>query len=406
MNDSKRLTTRLCALIFLEWFDFSVYLTLTPSVFAKRFFAADNTGIFASFLIFAIAFLARPLGGIWFGRQADTKGRRPPLVLTALLMGLATLGIGLLPEFKDIGAFAILGLLVLRLIQSFALGGENNNAAMFLVEHSAKNNLRDGSLAAAASAFGIGCGSLLSTLLQYFDLLAYWRWVFIFGGLFSLWVWWQRQNLAESPAFKAEIRPISQIWQYREGLTDIAILGLFTSVAIYLCNIYWVGFTRYYPLFAHASTASALASAAQCLAACLTIVLGVYIPAKYDTELLRFSAIMAMLAAPCLFFGTIAAEQRIVAVGLLAYIALNASLSAGLYHYLHYCLPTAFRCFGVSGAWAGAASIGALSLPLAEYLRSYQHIDSAAGVLVFATAFVTFFRLLRSAPEYAIIEGT
>lgn len=405
MNHSKSITTRLCALIFLEWFDFSVYLSLAPSVFAKHFFATASTGVMASFLIFAIAFLARPLGGMWFGRQADIRGRQPPLVLTALLMGLATLGIGILPQYQDIGFLAIVGLLLLRLIQSFALGGENNNAAMFLVEHSAENSLRAGSLAAAASAFGIGCGSVLSTLMQVFDLLAYWRLVFIVGGCFSLWLWQQRKNMTESPVFKAQKRPLSQIWQYRDGLVDIAILGLFTSVSIYLCNIYWVGFTRYYPLFVHASTAGVFASAAQCLAACFTILLGAYVPAKYDAGLLKISTGMAMLAAPCLFFGTIAADESIVGVGLLAYIALNACLSAGLYRYLHNCLPTAFRCFGVSTAWAGAASIGALSLPFAEYLRVCHHIDSAAGVLVLVCALATFFRLARLSSRYTIMEG-
>lgn len=405
MTHRQNITRRLCALIFLEWFDFSVYLSLTPSVFAKRFFAATDSGVMASFLIFAIAFLARPLGGLWFGRQADMHGRKPPLVRTALLMGLATLGIGILPEFKDIGSFAVAGLLLLRLMQSFALGGENNNAAMFLVEHSAKNSLRSGSVAAAASAFGIGCGSVLSTLLLYFDALSYWRLIFIAGGLFSLWIWWQRQNLAESPAFRAKIQPIAEIWQYRERLADIAMVGLFTSVSVYLCNIYWVGFSQHYALFATTSTASALASIAQCLAAGIAIVLGIYVPAKYDGTLLKISTGMAMLAGPSLFFGTIVAEQAMVSFGLVAYIALNACLSAGLYHYLHNCLPTSFRCFGVSGAWAGAASIGALSLPLAEYLRVFQHVDGAAGIIIFIVALTTFVRLARTLTKYTLAEG-
>lgn len=399
------MTVRLCALIFLEWFDFSVYLTLTPSVFAKRFFAASDTGTLISFLIFAIAFLARPIGGMWFGRIADTQGRKPPLVMTALLMGIATLGIGLLPEYQDIGVFAILGLLMLRLLQSFALGGENNNAAMFLVEHSKTHSLQAGSMAAAASAFGIGCGNLLSTIVQYANLLAYWRWIFIIGGLFSLWLWQQRQNLTESPAFKADKRPLSDIVQYFEGMTDIAILGLFTSVAIYLCNIYWVGFSRHYSLFTHPSSASALASGAQCLAATLSLLLGTYVKTQHQVTLLKISAVMAMLAAPCLFWGTIASEQSMVALGMLAYVALNACLSASLYHYLHDCLPAAFRCFGVSGAWAGAASIGALSLPFAEYLRIYHHIDTAAGALVFATGLIVFIRLSGKSSKYGVMEG-
>lgn len=155
------------ALVFLEWLDFSLYLYLAKSVFAAKFFPLSVYSLELTFALFAAAYFARPVGGWLFGRKADLSGRRNPMVFSAALMGLATLGIALLPGYAQIGLWATWGLLLLRMAQGLALGGEINTSAMFLVEHHPQRPLLAGSLVAAGGAFGMFIGSALATLLQY-----------------------------------------------------------------------------------------------------------------------------------------------------------------------------------------------------------------------------------------------
>lgn len=145
---------------FFEWLDFSLYLYLARSVFAKEFFPASNYSLMLSFALFAAAYFARPLGGWLFGRAADLNGRRHPMLLSAALMGMATLGICLLPNYQQIGLAATWGLLLLRIAQALALGGEINTSAMFLVEHYRRKPLIAGGLVAVSSALGMFMGGL------------------------------------------------------------------------------------------------------------------------------------------------------------------------------------------------------------------------------------------------------
>ena len=109
----------------LEWYDFTVYGFLAP-ILGKLFFPSDDqvASLLAAFGVFAIGYAARPLGGVIFGYVGDKLGRKPALIVSAFIMGLATLGIGVLPDHSHIGAFAPLLLVILRIIQGLSLGGE------------------------------------------------------------------------------------------------------------------------------------------------------------------------------------------------------------------------------------------------------------------------------------------
>lgn len=121
----------------LEWFDFMVYSTAAALVFGSVFFPdfSGVAGTLAAFATFAVGFLARPLGGVVAGHLGDRLGRKPPLVGAMVIMGVATFGIGLLPGYDAIGAWAPLALVALRLLQGIGVGAQWGGAALLLTEH-------------------------------------------------------------------------------------------------------------------------------------------------------------------------------------------------------------------------------------------------------------------------------
>jgi MHS family shikimate/dehydroshikimate transporter-like MFS transporter len=125
----------------IEWYDFFVYLPAAALVFNKLFFpqAEPLTGTLLAFGTYATGFLARPLGAIVAGHYGDRIGRKALLIATLLLMGIATFLIGLLPSYASIGVGAPIMLLVLRLLQGFATGGEWGGAALMVVESAPAN---------------------------------------------------------------------------------------------------------------------------------------------------------------------------------------------------------------------------------------------------------------------------
>ena len=121
-----------------EWYDFYLYATLAP-FFAALFFPKGNetAALLSAFATYAAGFLVRPFGALVFGRIGDLIGRKYTFLITIVVMGLATFGVGLLPTFASIGWVAPIILVTLRLLQGLALGGEYGGAATYVAEHSA-----------------------------------------------------------------------------------------------------------------------------------------------------------------------------------------------------------------------------------------------------------------------------
>ncbi|MEV6712494.1 MFS transporter [Lentzea sp. NPDC051208] len=195
----------------VEWYDFFLYGSAAALVFNKLFFPTADplTGTLLAFTTYAIGFLARPLGGLVFGHFGDRLGRKKLLVLSLLLMGGATMLMGVLPTYASVGVLAPVLLTLLRLVQGFALGGEWGGAVLIVSEHG--DPLRRGFWASWPQA-GVPCGNLLATgvlavlaaVQSDEDFLAWgWRVPFLLSGVLVVIGLWIRLSVSESPIFLA-----------------------------------------------------------------------------------------------------------------------------------------------------------------------------------------------------------
>jgi MHS family shikimate/dehydroshikimate transporter-like MFS transporter len=193
----------------IEWYDFFLYGTVSGLIFNKLFFPTFNpsVGTLLAYTTFAVGFVARPIGGVIFGHLGDRIGRKRMLVMTLLIMGVATFAIGLLPTYGQIGVMAPLLLLAVRVIQGIGLGGEWGGAVLMAAEHSP--GARRGFYASwpqigvpAGLALGTGAFFLLSKLGDT-ALLSYgWRIAFLASVVLVAVGVYIRLKILESPAFE------------------------------------------------------------------------------------------------------------------------------------------------------------------------------------------------------------
>ncbi|RFB09951.1 MFS transporter [Bacillus sp. HNG] len=193
----------------IEWFDYFLYGTVAALVFNTAFFHSDDptVGLMLAYASFALSFFIRPLGGVIFSHIGDKIGRKKTLVLTLSLMGGATVLMGFLPTYEQIGVIAPILLIVLRLIQGIGLGGEWGGALLLAVEYAPKEKR---GLFGSVPQMGVTIGLLLGTLaLSLMTLLpdaAFmswgWRVPFILSALLVVFGLWIRKGIEETPSFK------------------------------------------------------------------------------------------------------------------------------------------------------------------------------------------------------------
>ena len=148
----------------IEWYDFFLYSTVTGLVFAKLFFPHSDpwVGTLEAFAIYAVGFVARPVGAAIFGHYGDRIGRKSTLIATLLLMGLATFAVALVPTYAMIGVWGAVILTVLRFIQGVGVGGEWGGSVLMSMEWARNDNSRG--LVASWPQFGVPCGLFLANL--------------------------------------------------------------------------------------------------------------------------------------------------------------------------------------------------------------------------------------------------
>lgn len=193
----------------LESYDFYVFGTAAALVFNEVFFTAQDplAGTLSAFLIFAMGFVARPLGAILFGHLGDRIGRKKTLIWTILLMGLATGAVGLLPDYSVIGVWAPIILTLLRLLQGLSLGGEWGGSILIATEHASPKKR---ALYAAIPQLGSPVGTMLISLIFLIltvtvpDVMTTWGWriPFLLAFPFLAVALYLRLAIDETPVFR------------------------------------------------------------------------------------------------------------------------------------------------------------------------------------------------------------
>ena len=238
-----------------EWYDFFLYGALA-TVLSKQFFAGvnDTTAFIFALMAFAAGFLVRPFGALVFGRLGDMIGRKYTFLMTIILMGLSTFAVGLLPTYTSIGIAAPIMLVLLRMLQGLALGGEYGGAATYVAEHAAPGK----------RGFNTSWIQSTATLGLLLSLVVVLSCRYLTGDQFEVWGWrlpfllsivllgistWIRMSMHESPAFvkmKAEGKtsksPIRESFGKWENL-KIVLIALFginagQAVTFYTAQFY------------------------------------------------------------------------------------------------------------------------------------------------------------------------
>lgn len=226
----KRVVAAAMAGTVAEWYEFFLYGTASALVFGQLFFRQTGNpidGIIAAFALYAVGFLARPLGGLVFGHYGDKLGRKQLLQISLVVVGITTFLMGCLPTFETIGYAAPILLVLLRLIQGFAFGGEWGGAILLVSEHSPDN--RRGFWASWPQA-GVPAGNLIATVallilssgLSEQEFLAWgWRVAFWFSAVVVLIGYWIRTSVDDAPIFKEAQAKHQRIAQQQLGVVEV-----------------------------------------------------------------------------------------------------------------------------------------------------------------------------------------
>lgn len=204
----KKVAIAACFGTFLEWYDFLTFATLAVVLGPLFFPSSDpNTGLLASLATFGVGMVVRPIGSALFGALGDRIGRKPVFMITIALMGLATVSVGLLPTYAQVGIAAPILLVGLRLLQGLSAGGEIGGGAVYLTEHSG-NSLRGfkTSFLQLMGPLGILVSTLQITILEHCltteEFHAWgWRVPFWISLLLLAIAFWVRKSLEETPVF-------------------------------------------------------------------------------------------------------------------------------------------------------------------------------------------------------------
>ena len=400
----------------IEWYDFFIYGTAAAVVFAPQFFpqVSELAGTLAAFATFAIGFIARPLGGVAMGHYGDRLGRKSMLVWSLMLMGLSTLGIGLLPNYNQLGVWAPVLLVTFRFVQGFALGGEWGGAVLMSVEHAPQS--RRGFFGSFV-AMGLPAGIILSNLVFLItstavspEAFAEWAWriPFIASAVLVAVGLWVRVGLAESPIFAQIVKaqsarrmPIVDVLKNDARAVALAA-GSYIGISTlgYIVIVYFVSYATRELKFPLTTTLALLLTAAVMFA------VSIFVSAVWSDRFGRRRIMQwgngALVLWSLIFFPL--ADTRSVALAALAlcgilviqgaYIGPQPAVFSELF-------PTATRYSGASlSLTLGTILGGALSPAIAAALFSASGNSTLITVYIAAMSFISWLATLGLKETY------
>jgi metabolite-proton symporter len=382
----------------IEWYDFFLYGSAAALVFNRLFFPSFDplVGTMLAFATYAVGFVARPLGGIVFGHFGDRIGRKKLLMLSLVLMGVATVLIGLLPTYAQIGVWAPAGLIALRLVQGFAVGGEWGGAVLMAAEHG--DAARRGFWAswpqagvAAGSLLSAGLLAIMSAAMSEADFLAWgWRVPFLLSALLVVVGWYIRNRVSESPMFEAAVAeaedlprlPAMDVLRERpKALVLGAGLRVGENISYYILTVFSLTY-----LVDVAAETRATALRALLIGAAVQFI-AIPLLARLSDRIGRRAVYafggLGLAAFIFLFFPMLASgEPALIIAALVVGLFLHAAMYGPQAAFITELFPTRIRYSGVSLAYQ-LTSIVAGSLAPIIALWLYKETGSATPVAVY-----------------------
>jgi metabolite-proton symporter len=385
----------------VEWYDFFLYGSAAALVFNKLFFPEFDplTGTLLAFATYALGFVARPVGGIVFGHFGDRIGRKRLLMLSLILMGVATVLIGLLPTYAQIGVWAPLALIALRLVQGFAVGGEWGGAVLMAAEHG--DAARRGFWASWPQA-GVPAGNLLAAavlaIMAAFqteaDFLAWgWRVPFVLSALLVVVGWYIRNRVSESPMFEKELGeaeappkvPAMEVLRERpKALVLGAGLRVGENISYYILTVFSL---TYLVDVSHESRSLALNALLIGAAVQFFAIPGFALLSDRIGRRPVYAFGAFGLTAWCfIMFGLLGSgDNALIVLALVVGLVLHGAMYGPQAAFITELFPTRIRYSGVSLAYQ-LTSIVAGSLAPIIALWLYKEYDSATPVAIYVAA--------------------
>jgi MFS transporter, MHS family, proline/betaine transporter len=394
----------------LEWYDFSVYAFF--AIYIARNVFVDTGGASAlikAFLVYGVAFIARPVGAVVLGAYADRSGRRAALTLSLMLMAAGCLCIAIAPPYAVVGLGAPMLILCGRLLQGLSAGGEIGGAVSFLVEHAPPE--RRGAYAAwlqssmgVSNILGALTGSTLTSILTPAQLESWgWRIPFVVGLTVAPVGLWLRSGLEETPAFEQEgaDRPKHLLTSLRDVFVEQPrALAVATGASIvWVVAVYTL--ILYLPTFVQRSlgfTASAAFKAS--MVGNIAMVLGCIFAGQISDRIGRLLTVRAgavlLLVATYPVLSWVAATRTVTAlfIGQTLFCAIVSVFTGSVPAVLAALFPPRMRSTGLSLTYNFAAVVfGGFSLALLTFLTETKHNIMAPACYVVAAAAVSLIAL-------------
>jgi len=382
----------------IEWYDFYLYGTAAALVFNKVFFPtfAPITGTLAAYATYAVGFAARPLGGAVFGHFGDRIGRKSMLVLTLVLMGIATFLIGLVPTYNQIGFWAAVILITLRMVQGFGVGGEWGGAVLMAIEHAPHKSR---GFYGSWPQIGVPAGLLLSTAVFSIvsrlpsDQFLSWGWripflssiILVAVGLFI------RMRILETPVFaklkatrSESATPILElIRHYPKQVVLAAGARLAENATFYIYSVFSLTYATQYVGIGRQVVLNAILVAAAC-DGIVTPMYGALSDRLGRRPVYLFGAAMtAVLAFPFFWLMEIGTSWSVMAAMISVFVFSHAAMYAPQAAFLAELFGTRVRYSGASlGSQLASVVAGGLAPFISTALMSAYGLTAVALYII------------------------
>ncbi|MCP3718016.1 MFS transporter [Paraburkholderia sp. CNPSo 3281] len=402
-QSSTRQPVRAAAAAFIgtmiEWYDFYIYATAAALVFGELYFPSEDRFVstMASFATFAVGFFARPLGGLIFGHLGDRIGRKKALMTTLMMMGVATVCVGLLPSYASVGMLAPVLLVLLRVVQGIAVGGEWGGAVLMAGEHAPEGRR---TFFASFAQLGSPAGLILSLLafrtvtsLDKADFLSWgWRLPFLVSAVLLVVGIMIRLGVNESPEFeklKDQRRtlklPVAEVFRSSWGLVLLCIGANTIGIAgVYFTNTFMIAYTTQYVGITRSLILDCLFAVAiiqflvQPLAAWLAERMG-------GARFLKCAALAAMLSPYPMFVLVQSGKVVPMVIGIAIAVVCMASFYSVIAGFVSGVFPTRVRYSAISLSYQVCGAIAGGLTPLVGTWLAHRYVGQWWPLAAFYT---------------------